>query len=326
VAEFIQLNRYMSPVDEDLSLPRWDEDPSFALATLQAYARSDESVNPARQLDTQREVRDTTEARAVAILSRGWRRVWPFTHRAFRRQLDIVRRYVWWREEMRMVAARAFYHTRRFVKELGKRWAERHLLDKAEHILLLYRQHVLEGLEGKLDPVEARKFIARYLRMKECYREFDPPTTIGRGVRLEASQTRSQARLGQVFFQGVPCSSGRVEATARVLHSLDEAQSLQRGEILVAPYTNPAWTPLFNLAAAIVIEEGGLLSHGAVVAREYGIPAVVRVEGAVQTFRTGQRLRVDGAAGTVEILPDLLIPPNPLSILGLEKLVAPPKT
>ena len=116
IEEFIRQHRFMSPADEDLSLPRWDEDPTFALATLQAYARSDESVNPDRHLDKQREIRDATEAKAIAVLSRGWRRLWPFTHREFHSQLEIVRRYVWWREELRVVAARAFYHTRRFVK------------------------------------------------------------------------------------------------------------------------------------------------------------------------------------------------------------------
>jgi phosphohistidine swiveling domain-containing protein len=325
VAEFIRRNRYMSPADEDLSLPRWDEEPTFPLATLQAYARSDESTNPGRQLEIQREIRDRTEARAVALLSRGWRRVWPFTHRAFRRQLDIVRRYVWWREEMRVIAARAFYHTRRFAKWLGKRWADQGLLERPEHIFLLYRQHIWKGLEGRLDPAEVKRFITQYLRMKECYRNFDPPTIIGRGVRLETGWERPLGSPEQAIFRGVPCSSGRVEGKARVVHSLEEAHELQRGEILIAPYTNPAWTPLFNLAAGIVIQEGGLLSHGAVVAREYGIPAVVRVEGAVQTFHTGQRLRLDGTAGTVEILPEPAVPPNPLSLLGLDSLLAPPK-
>jgi len=325
VADFIRQNRYMSSVDEDLSKPRWDEDPCFALSTLQAYARSDESLNPAKQLEAQRKVRDTTEERAMDILSRGWRRVWPFTRRAFRQHLDTVRRYVWWREEMRMIASRAFYHTRRFVKEMGKRWASQGLLEIPEHIFLLYRRHVLAGIENKLDPHEARQFITRYLRMKECYREFDPPTTIGQGIRLETRKARRRAKKGQVLFHGVPCSSGRVEAPARVILNLEEAGSLQQGEILIAPYTNPTWTPLFNLASAIVIEEGGLLSHGSVVAREYGIPAVVRVEGAIETFRTGQILRVDGTAGTVEILRDVPASPSPLSLLGLDKLVASPK-
>ena len=196
------------------------------------------------------------------------------------------------------------------------------MLESPEHIFLLYRQHVLEGLEGQLHKEEARKFISRYLRMKKCYRNFDPPMTIGRGIRLDAASDQLSRQGNQILFKGVPCSSGRVEGPARIVPSLDEAHTLQRGEILIAPYTNPAWTPLFNLAAAIVIEEGGLLSHGAVVAREYGIPAVVRVEGALQHFRTGQCLRVDGTAGTVEIMPEAAPPPpNPLAILGLEKFV-----
>jgi len=84
--------------------------------------------------------------------------------------------------------------------------------------------------------------------------------------------------------------------------SLDQAHELQKGEVLVAPYTNPGWTPLFHLAGGIVMEEGGLLSHGAVVAREFGIPAVIRVEHATRLLRTGQTVRVDGTRGTVEIL------------------------
>jgi len=88
----------------------------------------------------------------------------------------------------------------------------------------------------------------------------------------------------------------------RVVRSLEEARALREGEILVAPYTNPGWTPLFNLTAGLVIEAGGLLSHGAVVAREYGIPTVIGVEGATRLLRTGQTVTVDGTVGTVEIL------------------------
>ena len=121
-------------------------------------------------------------------------------------------------------------------------------------------------------------------------------------IGVGASMRKLAIRPGQRVFEGVPCSSGRVEGIARVVETLEEARTLQRGEILVARYTNPGWTPLFNLAGGVVIEEGGLLSHGAVVAREYGIPAVLRIEGATEILRTGQRLRIDGSLGTVEIL------------------------
>jgi phosphohistidine swiveling domain-containing protein len=288
----------MAPIDEDLSQPRWDEDPSFMLSTLQAYARADESMDPARRLAAQRQVRRSTERYVLKILSRSWRRLWPFGRRSFIKQLRLVRRYVWWREETRVIASRAFYQCRRFYKELGRRWAVQRVLNEPEHIFHLRWPAIRAVLDGQAPATGLRQMVNNYLRLKTCYRNFEPPSVIGVG----ASARKPAARPGQRVFEGVPCSSGRVEGVARVVETLEEARALQRGEILVARYTNPGWTPLFNLAGGVVIEEGGLLSHGAVVAREYGIPAVLRIEGATKILRTGQRLRIDGGVGTVEIL------------------------
>lgn len=298
VQDYLNRYYYMAPIDEDLSQPRWDEEPSFVLSTLQAYARADESVDPARHLATQRQVRRATERRVLEILSRSWRRLWPFGRRSFIQQLRLVRRYVWWREETRVVASRAFYQCRRFYKELGRRWAAQGLLDEPEHIFLLRWPAIQSVLEDQAPAEGLRAQAEGYLRLKTCYRNFEPPGVIGVGT----SMRKPVVQAGQRIFEGIPCSSGRVEGVARVVETLDEARALQRGEILVARYTNPGWTPLFNLAGGIVIEEGGLLSHGAVVAREYGVPAVLRIEGATAIFRTGQKLRLDGSAGTVEIV------------------------
>jgi pyruvate,water dikinase len=298
IQAYLTRYHYMAPIDEDLSQPRWDEDPSFVLSTLQAYAAADETLDPARRLETQRQVRRATERRVLKILSRSWRRLWPFARRGFIKQLRLVRRYVWWREETRVVASRAFYQCRRFYKELGRRWAALGSLDELEHIFLLRWSAIRAVLDDKAPGASLREQVVNYLRLKTCYRDFQPPGVIGVG----ASMSKPAIRPGQRLFEGIPCSSGRVEAYARVVETLEEARALQRGEILVARYTNPGWTPLFNLAGGIVIEEGGLLSHGAVVAREYGIPAVLRIEGATKIFHTGQRLRIDGSAGTVEIV------------------------
>ena len=96
-------------------------------------------------------------------------------------------------------------------------------------------------------------------------------------------------------------SAGVVEGIARVVTDPDR-DVVRAGEILVAPFTDPGWTPLFVHAAGVVTEVGGLMTHGAVVAREYGIPAVVSVPSAVTRIRSGQRIRVDGTRGFVEIL------------------------
>ena len=289
---------YMAAVDEDLSQPRWDEDATFVLSTLRAYARADGAMDPARHLVAQRQVRRAAERRALKILSRGWHWLWPFGRRSFVNQLRLVRRYVWWREETRVVASRAFYQCRRFYKELGRRWAGQGFLGGADDIFLLRWSAIRAVLDGAAPAGGLRAQIAAYRRLKACYRVFEPPGVIGVGANMGGPSVRP----GQRVFEGIPCSSGQVEGIARVVETLEEARALQRGEILVARYTNPGWTPLFNLAEGIVIEEGGLLSHGAVVAREYGIPAVLRIEGATKIFTTGQRLRVDGSAGTVEIV------------------------
>jgi pyruvate,water dikinase len=98
-------------------------------------------------------------------------------------------------------------------------------------------------------------------------------------------------------------SAGVVEGRARVLHDIAEAD-LEAGDVLVTTSTDPSWTPAFVRAAALVTEVGGLMTHGAVVAREYGLPAVVGVEGATTRIADGRRIRVDGTHGTVELLGD----------------------
>lgn len=301
IQDYITRYRYMAAVDEDLILPRWDEDAGFVFSTLQAYAQADQTLDPARRVETQRQIRRRTERRVLRFLSRGWRKVWLFGRRSFVNQLRLVRRYVWWREETRVIASRAFYQCRRFFKELGRRWAALGILDEAEHVFLLRWPAIEAALAGRLTAGELRAQVAAYQRVKTGYRNFEPPSVIGRGAIVTPAPFFLIPPT-QRIFTGIPCSSGRVDGLARVAETLEEARALQRGEILVARYTNPSWTPLFNLSGGIIIEEGGLLSHGAVVAREYGIPAVLRIEGATRIFHTGQRLRIDGSAGTVEIV------------------------
>jgi pyruvate,water dikinase len=102
--------------------------------------------------------------------------------------------------------------------------------------------------------------------------------------------------------KGLAGSAGVARGTARVIHSLAEAGKLQPGDVLVAATTEPPWTPLFATASAIVTDSGGVLSHSAVVAREYRIPAVVGTGNATTTFKDGQLIEVDGNAGTVQVV------------------------
>jgi pyruvate,water dikinase len=104
------------------------------------------------------------------------------------------------------------------------------------------------------------------------------------------------------MVKGQPASAGVVRGTARIITSLEQAKELKPGEVLVTKATTPPWTPLFGVATAVVTDTGGVLSHCAVVAREYGIPAVVGTGQATQVFRTGQLLEVNGTTGTVRVV------------------------
>ena len=107
-------------------------------------------------------------------------------------------------------------------------------------------------------------------------------------------------RSDDALVSGVPASAGRSTGTVRVIRGPDEFDQLRPGEILVAPFTAPAWTPLFTRAAAVVTDVGSAASHASIIAREYGIPAVVGCIDATARLQTGMRVTVDGSTGNVE--------------------------
>ena len=122
-----------------------------------------------------------------------------------------------------------------------------------------------------------------------------------RAIRPVSNDAISDAS-GERTLRGVAASPGRVTGRARVIFDPQRSACLEHGEVLVASSTNPAWSPLFLNASALVTDIGGLLSHGAIVAREYGLPAVLNVKDATHRIRTGQLLAVDGYSGTVNLL------------------------
>ncbi|MBX0297813.1 PEP-utilizing enzyme [Haloarcula nitratireducens] len=130
--------------------------------------------------------------------------------------------------------------------------------------------------------------------------ELDAPPVLTSEGEVVRGQTESEPPSENALV-GTGVSPGVVEGVARVIRDPKTA-TVERGEILVAPLTDPGWTPLFLNAAGLVSEVGGAVSHGALVAREYGLPAVVSVSDATRRIRTGQRIRIDGTHGTVELL------------------------
>jgi pyruvate,water dikinase len=141
-------------------------------------------------------------------------------------------------------------------------------------------------------------------RRKDAFRSYQaltPPRVLtSDGEAIAGEYRRDNLPAGALV--GLPVSAGTIEGRARVVLDMAEA-NLEAGDILVTAFTDPSWTPLFVAIKGLVTEVGGLMTHGAVIAREYGLPAVVGVEHATRLIRDGQRIRVHGTDGYVEILP-----------------------
>jgi len=173
------------------------------------------------------------------------------------------------------------------------------LLEDIEAIFYLRMEEIKTALRGEMLVETVRHLITqrRLERQRDATRQ-PPELFVGeRPVYAEALTEHG------TVFTGLPSSPGRVTGIARVLYSPQEGARLQPGEILVAPSTDPGWTPLFLLASGLVMETGGYLSHGAIVAREYGIPAVLNVHLATQRIPDGSPILLDGAQGVVQLLP-----------------------
>jgi len=144
------------------------------------------------------------------------------------------------------------------------------------------------------------RIIGRRKDEHKLYEKLTPPRVItSDGEIITGEYKRDNLPAGAIA--GLPVSSGSVEGRARVILNLEEAE-LKEGDILVTTFTDPSWTPLFVSIKGLVTEVGGLMTHGAVIAREYGLPAVTGVENATKLIKDGQRIRVNGTEGYVEIL------------------------
>lgn len=168
--------------------------------------------------------------------------------------------------------------------------------------LLFFMTHAELGrLAQAKDPALIRRALHRRRLHPQCMALEFPPVSVGKPVPLSADAGTAAETFGEVL-QGTPVSRGVVVGRARVARTLAEAERIEPGEILVVAYTDVGWAPYFIHAAALATEIGGTLSHGAVVAREYGLPAVVNLPGITRRFRTGDLLRLDGTTGEVRKL------------------------
>jgi len=288
LSSFLGRYGFRSIGEIDIGVERWSEEPAHILGALANYLRlGDDSLAPDEQF-----ARASREADAMvaALVGRvhGPRRV------LLRFVLGRVRALIGSREAPKFHVIRLLATpSRELLKPVGAELAALGRVDGAEDIFFLTLAEARRAVAGE----DVRELVAsrRLTFERERTRRHIPRVLLSDGTDAEVALVSAGDGL-----RGSPASPGVATGIARVILSPHGAR-LEPGEILVAPSTDPGWTPLFLTAGALVMEMGGMMSHGAVVAREYGIPAVVGVARATEEIETGQRVTVDGSAGTIVI-------------------------
>ncbi|MET8764597.1 rifamycin-inactivating phosphotransferase [Lentzea sp. NPDC004782] len=291
------LDRYgMRCVGEiDITRPRWSERPAALLPMILTNVRNFERGESARRFEEGRQQASRKEQELLErlrLLPDGAQKAGET-----KRMIDRVRTFIGYREYPKYaMISRYFVYKQALLRE-ADRLVRSGVIDETEDVFFL----TFQELQDVVRTGEADRELVRERR--EAFRSYEaltPPRVLtSDGEAITGTYRRDDVPAGALV--GLPVSGGTVEGRARVVLDMAEAD-LEPGDILVTAHTDPSWSPLFVAISGLVTEVGGLMTHGAVVAREYGLPAVVGMEHATRLISDGQRIRVNGTDGYVEIL------------------------
>jgi pyruvate,water dikinase len=279
----------------DITKPRWSEKPTALIPMILSNIKNFEPNASARKFEQGRQEALNKERELLERL----KQLPDGEHKAkqTKQVIRLIRDFIGYREYPKYsMINRIFVYKQALMKE-AEQLVQANVIREKEDIFYLTFEELREVVAtNKLDDQIINK-------RKEEHKRFEkltPPRVITSDGEIIAGKYQRE-NLPPHAIVGLPVSSGVVEGRARVILKMEEAD-LEDGDILITAYTDPSWTPLFVNIKGLVTEVGGLMTHGAVIAREYGLPAVVGVENATKRIKDGQRIRVHGTEGYIEIL------------------------
>ncbi|HVD16084.1 MAG TPA: PEP-utilizing enzyme, partial [Actinomycetota bacterium] len=280
----------------DITKPRWGERPTTLVPLILGNIKNFEPGAGARRFEQGRQeawAKEQELLKRLRALPDGERKA-----EEAKRMIDRVRTFIGYREYPKYGMVSRYFVYKQALLEEAERLVQAHVLHEKEDIFYLRLQELHDVV--RTNHVDDQ-LICRRKDAFRSYQALTPPRVLtSDGEVIAGAYRRDDVPTGALV--GLPVSAGVIEGRARVI--LDMAQAdLEAGDILVTAYTDPSWTPLFVAITGLVTEVGGLMTHGAVIAREYGLPAVVSVVDATRLIPDGQRIRVHGTDGYVELLP-----------------------
>ena len=278
-------------------LPR--DHPEMMVETIKMYLRG-EGKNPYER-------QEASEQKRIRTVETMQQRLRGLKRWAFKKALSWGQPMAEVREDALAEIGLAYPQIRALLRELGQRFVEAGAIQQAEDVYWLEKDEISADVT-KLGRSQSLESLARLVEKRKAFnrrvRQVSPPPTVPpkkriMGVKVDAFLAQTEESQTGNLLKGVATSSGKVTASARVIRGPGDFDQMRPGEVLVAGTTTPAWTPLFAMASAVVTDIGGPLSHGSIVAREYGIPAVMGTGVATKRIQSGQVITVDGTQGEV---------------------------
>jgi phosphohistidine swiveling domain-containing protein len=287
---------HRGPYESDVMSARFAEDPAPVLRVIQLYVKADAIEDPIRHAAERTRIRQAAMDVVRVALRQGQGRL-AFTVRwaAFSIMRGALQRLLALRDECRHVMTMMVAHLRQISLEIGRRATSQGLLASADDVFFLHWEELPRILVDRQP--DWRDITRRRRSEREQNAQYEAPDLLASGEQLEHAPT---APSGDELV-GLGVSPGTVVGTVKILREVTDIRRLS-GEIIVVPAVEPTLTPIFPLIVGMVAEMGGLLSHAAILAREYGLPAVVSVPGATRWLQDGDRIELDGATGRIRIL------------------------
>ncbi|MGY6552267.1 MAG: PEP/pyruvate-binding domain-containing protein [Erythrobacter sp.] len=291
VAAFLRRFGHRALWEIDPGVARWSEEPDYILDLIRSYRDAPDEADEEALFERQRA---EAEAAAGALVAQVKAAKGPLRGAIFGWQMRCYRQLAGLREQPKFEGAKMIALARRILLDAGDELARAGALDRADDVMFVRFDDLVAWQEGRTRDLrqQARRARAEYTREKA--RRAVPRWMTSDGEAIFGVPAQDSADV----LTGLPVSAGTYEGRVRVMLHPAHAR-LERGEVLVCRGTDPAWTPLFLQAGALVMETGGAVSHGSIVAREYGLPAVAGVAEATTRLRDGECVRVDGQSGQV---------------------------
>lgn len=303
IEEFLVLYGARGIGEIDIGRKRWNEDQTHIIKVLKGYIKNEKLENSPETVFKKGEIVAKEAAKEIQIKMKQ-KKYSFFKRRYINYMMPRIRELTGLRESPKFMIIRLFWIIKKEMYKIADELVSHGRMKDKNDIFNLELSEIKKILLGDISKENGLNLIEdRKLRYEREYsRKQIPRMIFDNGVVIyDGTELSDEIIVNKNFLKGSPVSHGKYEGVARII--MDPlVEHLLPGEILVCRGTDPAWTPLFLTAGALVMEIGGMMTHGSVVAREYGIPAVVGVSKATTAIKTGQRIKVDGMKGIIELL------------------------